>query len=409
MKSFSSVLLSCVLAICLCVSPLAAQTVREQEDLPAGVAASINVENAQANANADLPVAVDAKAAVLMDCASGTVLLEHNADTPLYPASVTKIMTILLVVEALDSGKIALTDTVTASSNAVSKGGSQIWLKEGEQMTVDELLRATVIGSANDAATALGEYVSGSEEAFVQAMNDRAKELGMKNTHFCNPTGLDDDVTDHLTTARDVALMSRALLGHEIVRKYSTVWMDSLRDGATELVNTNKLVRFYEGTTGLKTGTTSKAGCCVSASAEREGLHLIAVVMGSGSSKARFDTAKALLNYGFATYTTVVPPVDETLFHPVSVLGGEQNSVAVPVPELAPLLVKKGQESSVGITVEMDDSVEAPVLADQTLGTLTVTLAGETVRKLPLKPCGPVAKLSFFGMLQRLARALCTG
>ena len=246
-----------------------------------------------ASAEDELPVEIKAKAAVLMDASTGKVLLKYNENEKLCPASVTKIMPLLLVVEAIDSGKIKLNDVVTVSANASSKGGSQIWLKEGEQMTVDDLLKATAVYSANDACSALGEYVSGSEEAFVSALNKRAAELGMKNTNFENCTGLDDTTINHLTTALDVAIMSKELLRHEMIINYTTIWMDSVRGGETELVNTNKLVRFFEGTTGLKTGTTSKAGCCVSASAMRNGTHLIAVVLGSENSSDRFETAKA--------------------------------------------------------------------------------------------------------------------
>ena len=240
-------------------------------------------------------VEVNAKAAVLMDFSTGKVLYSFNENERLYPASVTKIMPMLLVMEALDSGKISLDDTVTTSTNAASKGGSQIWLKEGEEMTVDELMKATAIGSANDAVTALGEHLYGSEEAFVLEMNKRAEELGMTNTNFVNGSGLDDDTTEHLTTAYDIAVMSRELLKHEKITDYTTVWMDSLRGGETQIVNTNKLVRFYSGTTGLKTGTTSKAGNCLSASAKRDGLHLIAVVMGASSGTERFEAAKRML------------------------------------------------------------------------------------------------------------------
>ena len=245
------------------------------------------------------PVEIKAKAAVLMDASTGKVLMKYNENEKLYPASVTKIMPLLLVCEAIDDGRISLGDVVTVSGSASSKGGSQIWLKEGEQMTVDELLKATAVYSANDACTALGEYIAGSDEAFVNLLNERASQLGMTSTHFENCTGLDDTTENHLTTALDVAVMSRELLKHDLITNYTTIWMDSLRNGQTELVNTNKLVRFYEGTTGLKTGTTSKAGCCVSASAMRDGTHLIAVVMGSENSSDRFETAKAMLNWGF--------------------------------------------------------------------------------------------------------------
>ena len=257
---------------------------------------------ASAENESQMPVDVKAKSAVLMDQSTGTVLMRMNENEKLYPASVTKIMSMLLVAEAIDSNTIRLTDAVTTSTNASKKGGSQIWLKEGETMTVDELLKATAVYSANDACTALGEYIAGSDEAFVTMMNDRAQELGMKNTHFDNCTGLDDTSATHLTTAYDIALMSRELMKHQFIQQYTKIWMDSLRDGKTELVNTNKLIRFYEGATGLKTGTTSKAGCCISATATRNGTSLIAVVMGADNSKDRFEGAKAMLNWGFANY-----------------------------------------------------------------------------------------------------------
>lgn len=255
-----------------------------------------------------MEVEVKAKASVLMDAATGTVLMSQNPHEKLYPASVTKIMTLLLVAEAIESGKIQMTDVVTASTNASKKGGSQIWLKEGEQMTVDDLIKATAVASANDACTALGEYLAGSDEAFVKMMNERAKALSMNDTNFENCTGLDDTAENHVTSAYDIAIMSRELLKYEKILTYTTIWMDSLRGGKTELVNTNKLIRFYDGATGLKTGTTSKAGCCVSATAKRDGLHLIAVVLGSANSDDRFGGARAMLNWGFANYAVTTPP-----------------------------------------------------------------------------------------------------
>ena len=288
-----------------------------------------------------LPVTVRAKAAVLMDQTSGEVLLEMHSHDRLYPASVTKIMAILLVAEAIDEGTLSLTDMVTTSTNASSKGGSQIWLKEGETMSVRDLLKATAVYSANDACTALGEQIAGGSEAFVEQMNARAKELGMADTHFVNCTGLDDDTTEHLTSAYDVALMSRELLRHEWITEYTTIWMDSVRDGATELVNTNKLVRFYEGTTGLKTGTTNKAGCCVSASAKRGNTHLIAVVMGSDNSSDRFEGAKTLLNWGFANYETITPQIDMTKLTRVRVLRGVEDSLVPAAPETFSVLIPK--------------------------------------------------------------------
>lgn len=318
-----------------------------------------------------------AKSAILMELSSGQVLMEKNADEQLSPASITKIMTILLVLEALEEGKIALEDRVTASYNASSKGGSQIWLKENEVMTVHELLKATVIASANDACTALGEYVAGDETAFVAMMNDRAKELGMNNTCFENCSGLDDDVTNHYSTARDVATMSRELMKHEKIKEYTTIWMDSLRNGETQLVNTNRLIRYYEGATGLKTGTTSKAGYCVSATAERDGMKLVAVVLGGENSAGRFEDAKTMLNWGFANYSVYTPEIDKSLIAPVRVLYGETESLTPTVVKPQPILIEKGKEAEITQRVDMCVDVEAPVEKGQTLGKVYFELNGE--------------------------------
>ena len=352
------------------------------------------------------PVAVKAKAYVLMDASTGEVLLKSNEHQKLFPASVTKIMPILLVMEAIDSGKLDLNENVTASPEAAAKGGSQIWLKDGETMTVHELLKAAVIGSANDACTALGERIAGSEEGIVKMMNDRAKQLGMNDTHFVNCTGLDDDTDEHLTSAYDIALMSKELLSHERIREYTTIWMDSLRNGATQLVNTNKLVRFYKGTTGLKTGTTAKAGHCVSASAERDGLHLIAVVMGSDNSTDRFEGAKALLNYGFANYKTVTPEYDKTLITPVRIIKGYTGSLIPEVGTILPITVKAGEESKIEAEVEIATDVEAPVEKGQRIGSITFKLNGTTLAEYPLTAKEEVAKLTVFEMMRRLLSSL---
>ena len=353
-----------------------------------------------------LPVEIKAKAAILMDVSTGKVLLKYNENEKLYPASVTKIMPLLIIVEAIDSGKIALTDTVTVSANAASKGGSQIWLKEGEQMTVDDLLKATAVYSANDACTALGEYVAGSEEAFVSMLNERAAQLGMKNTHFENCTGLDDTTENHLTTALDVAIMSRELLQHEMIINYTTIWMDSLRNGETELVNTNKLVRFFEGTTGLKTGTTSKAGCCVSASAKRNNTHLVAVVLGSENSSDRFETAKALLNWGFSNFTTVTPVIDPSLIPAVTVLNGVSESILPVIPQTKSVLIPKGKESEVKQSIDLAVNVAAPVEKGQVLGKISFTLGDETLGEYKLIAPEPVKQLTFTDVLLRVFKAI---
>ena len=334
--------------------------------------------------NNTLTDSLTAKSVVLMEMSSGEILLSKNPDEKLPPASITKIMTMLLVMEALDSGKIKLDDIVTTSKNASSKGGSQIWLKEGEQMTVNEMLKATAIGSANDACTALGEHIAGGETEFVAMMNQRAKELGMNNTNFENPSGLDDTTENHYSTARDVAIMSCELMKHEKIKEYTTVWMDTLRNGETELVNTNRLVRFYEGTTGVKTGTTSKAGYCVSASAKRDGMELVAVVLGSDNSTERFEDAKKLLNWGFANYTVYQPTVDASLITNVNVLFGKENIISPVTKDIKPILIKKGTEDKIAQRVDICLDVEAPVEKGQKLGTVYFETDGETITSCPI-------------------------
>ncbi|MBQ3432319.1 MAG: D-alanyl-D-alanine carboxypeptidase, partial [Clostridia bacterium] len=265
---------------------------------------------------------LDAKSAVLMDVNTGKVLYALKENERLSPASITKVMSLILVMEAVESGKMKLSDKITASKNAVSFGGSQIWLEEGEQMSVDDMVKAVTVASANDACTALGEAVSGSSEGFVAAMNAKAKQLGLKNTSFENCTGLDEEVKHHFSSAYDIAVMSKELMRYDLIKKYSTIWMDSLRGGKTELVNTNRLVRFYQGCIGLKTGTTTKAGFCVSAVAEREGTTLCAVILGAKNSDERFNSAAKLLDYGFSNYESVTPKIDLSQAAPVKVSGG---------------------------------------------------------------------------------------
>ena len=351
-------------------------------------------------------IEVRAKAAVLMDASTGQVLYSFNENERLYPASVTKIMPLLLFMEALDGGKIALTDTVTASVTAAGKGGSQIWLKEGETMTVDELLRATAIASANDACTALGEHIAGSETGFVKMMNDRARELGMVNTNFVNCSGLDDDTTEHLTTAYDIALMSKELLSHERIKTYTTVWMDSLRGGETQLVNTNKLVRFYSGTTGLKTGTTTKAGHCLSASAERDGLHLIAVVMGAENSNDRFEGAKAMLNWGFANYETVTPQIDSSLFGEVKIIKGVEESVKPKLVGVKSLTLKSGEKNNVQPYVELCENAEAPIEKNQILGNVILRIGDREIARYNLVSENYVEKTNIGHIVVRFLSSL---
>lgn len=354
-----------------------------------------------------MPIDVKAKSAVLMDQTTGRVLMKMNENEKLYPASVTKIMSMLLVAEAIDSNTIRLTDEVTASTNASKKGGSQIWLKEGETMTVDELLKATAVYSANDACTALGEYIAGSDEGFVMMMNERADELGMKNTHFDNCTGLDDTSQTHLTTAYDIALMSRELMKHQFIQQYTKIWMDSLRDGKTELVNTNKLIRFYEGATGLKTGTTSKAGCCISATATRDGTSLIAVVMGADNSKDRFEGAKAMLNWGFANYETITPQIDKSLITDVNIIMGEERTLTPQISGDSKFLIPKGKAKNLTQEIDLAAAVEAPVESNQTLGTVTVKLDGQKLGEYKLTAPHYVERLSFKTVFVRLICSVC--
>ena len=324
---------------------------------------------------------IKAKSAVLLEPNTGKILYEQNADEKLPPASITKIMSLLLVMEALERGDFDLETTVTASEHACSMGGSQIWLEPGETMSVDDLLRATVIASANDACTALGELIAGSEEGFVALMNERAKELGMNSTTFKNCTGLDAE--GHLTTAGDVAIMSGELIKHEKIKDYSTVWMDSLRDGKSELVNTNKLVRFYKGTTGLKTGTTSIAKYCLSATAERDGLSLVAVIMAGETSQDRFEGAKKLLDYGFANYsfTKINAELKEKQ---TPILNGENKNVKVKADGDISLLMPKSAKNNITRTVEWQKNLTAPIKEGQTVGYVNIFNGEENIGRIPI-------------------------
>ena len=353
---------------------------------------------------------VAGKSAVLMDVATGTVLHEQNAHEPLAPASVTKVMTMLLIMEAIDSGKIAWTDTVTASEAAAAKGGSQIYLKVGETMTVSDMVKSIAVSSANDCACAMAEHLCGSEGAFVEQMNKRAKELGMNDTNFVNCTGLDDapDAADHKTSAYDIALMSRELLNnHPDIKKFTTIWMDTVRGGAFGLANTNKMVRFYAGCTGLKTGFTSGAGYCLSASAQRDGMELIAVVMGVDTSQNRFAACKSMLDYGFANFALYTPALQEGASVPV-VLGKAARVNAVPGDEAA-ILVEKGQLSGITSEMTLDESVTAPVSRGQRLGMLTIKSGEQVLSQIPLVAEDAVERKNwgdiFVDLLRQLAMA----
>lgn len=361
-------------------------------------AALLSGSVAAAEQPADAPQ-VEAKAAILMEQETGEVLCQQNAHDKLEPASVTKIMTLLLVMEAIDGGQLSTGDTVTVSAHAASMGGSQVYLKEGEQMTVDDLLKAVAVVSGNDAAVALAEHIAGSEEAFVSRMNQRAAELGMEDTTFLNCTGL--PAAGHLTSAYDIALMSRALLSHPDIRQYTTIWMDSIRGGQFQLSNTNRLVRFYPGCTGLKTGSTDSAGYCLSASAERDGLSLIAVVLGSETSAKRFTAAETLLNYGFANYTLIDALAGQAL-PPVEVLLGAERWVQPVLQGSGKVVVRRSQLDSVTTELRLAENVEAPVDQDQVLGEVTVLVNGQPLASLPLTAETAVERLTIPGVFRRL-------
>ncbi len=352
----------------------------------------------------DVPCA----AAVLIDEDSGTVLYEKNADERRPVASITKVMTLLLTFEALQAGKIALGDIVPVSEHAYHMGGSQIWLEPGEQLTLQEMLKAICISSANDAAVAVAEFVAGSEPAFVDAMNARAAALGMTATHFANACGLDEE--GHLSSARDVAVMSREmLLHHPEVREYCTVWMDTLRGGKTQLVNTNKLLKSYPGITGLKTGTTGKAGVCITASAERDGLRLIAVVLGAASGKERFEAAKTLLDYGFAHYDSAEVTLPDDAPEELPVQRGTAETTALDYAAPERLLVPKGEGSDLQTKILLPDALQAPVQQGSPVGSWQL-LRGETVlQELPICAAQDVQALSFGYCLQYLVHTVLPG
>ena len=350
---------------------------------------------------------LSAKSALLMEVATGTVLYEKNAHERLAPASVTKVMTMLLIMEAIDSGKITLNDTVTASENAAAKGGSQIYLKAGENMSVTDMLKSIAVSSANDCACAMAEHLAGSESAFVDMMNQRAAELGMADTHFVNCTGLDDapNASEHRTSAYDIALMSRELLkNHPDIRKFTTIWMDTVRNGTFGLSNTNKLIRFYQGATGLKTGYTVGAGYCLSASAKREGMELIAVVMDCETSQKRNADCKSMLDYGFANYSVVRPGLKEG--RTVAVRLGKQESVPVELTRRQDILVEKAKRTSLTAKVELAKEVNAPVQKGQELGLLTVYSGEKMLIQLPLVAGETVERLSFWDVMKQFMKKI---
>ena len=349
-------------------------------------------------------ITIAAPYAVLMEKSTGTLLYEKQAHEHCSPASVTKVMTMLLVVEALESGAISPDTMVTASETAASMGGSQIWLEQGERMSVDEMLKCVAVVSANDCAVALAELIAGSEEAFVQRMNQRAQELGMNDTNFTNCTGLHDD-ENHYTSAYDIAIMSRELLLHERIKEYTTIWMDSIRDGEFGLSNTNKLIFYYDGATGLKTGFTSKAMYCLSASAKRDGVEYIAVVLHADTSNDRFESAKTLLNYGFANFELTSLRPEEAL-PPVQVVLGTVNSVQPIFKGDEFLLTKKGDGGNLTFEIQICESVEAPVADGQCLGSLIVRSGNEIETTIDIVSSSTVERLTFWKLYFELTRTI---
>lgn len=341
-----------------------------------------------AEGNTDL--GLNAKSAILMEESTGNILYESNPDERLPIASVTKVMTMLLIMEAVDSGKISLDDMVTVSENAMSYGGSTMFLETGEQLTVNDMLKGIAVASANDGCVAMAEHLAGSESAFVDMMNEKAKELGMENTHFMNTNGLDED--DHYSSARDVAIMSRELMKHETIFNYTSIWMDTLRGGKFQLANTNKLIRFYDGANGLKTGSTSKALCCLSAAAKRNDMQLIAVVLGAPTSAERFASAKSLLDYGFANYAvnTQITAGDEV--QKIAVEKGVDKEVDVVAGDSCSTLVKKGQEDNITKEIKIDETITAPIEAGQKIGTMTISRDGEVIADIDLNASSAVEK-----------------
>ena len=352
------------------------------------------------NAPTESPdLGLNCKSAVLMEASTGKILYAQNPEEAMPPASVTKIMTLLLVMEAMEAGKLSMDDMITASAHAASMGGSQIFLKEGEQMSARDMIKSVVISSANDAAVALAEHVAGSEAVFVEAMNRRAAELGMKNTRFENTNGLDDTAQNHVTSAKDIALMSRALISHRTILQYSSIWMDTIRNGEFGLTNTNRLVRFYPGCTGLKTGSTSKAGFCVSVTAERDGMSLICVIMGAESRDVRNATATQLLDWGFANYG--IYSADATELAPLPVLGGTSNFCRIAYSAFSCVL-PKNEISSVEITVTVPESLNAPIKEGIAVGEAVFSVGGRVIGTRDVEALEGVERINFFEIFKRM-------
>lgn len=352
-------------------------------------------------ANAAENKKLNVKSSILMSLDTGDVIKQNNAYEHLSPASVTKLMSILLILEAIDSGKIKLTDEVAATENAVSKGGSQIWLEVGEKMTVNDLFKAVVIASANDACTLLGEYVAGSDSAFVDMMNKRVETLGLKNSHFENCTGLDDEITNHYSCAYDLAVIAKEVMKHKLILKYSTVWLDSLRNGKIELNNTNKMINKYNGMTGLKTGTTSNAGFCLCATATRDGISFVSVVLGAQTSDERFALTQELLDYGFANYKLDNIKIDNSKLKTVKVKNGVDKSITPKCELNKKLLLPKNSDK---ITYEYSflDEVKAPVKKGDKLGVITVYSGNKKISSIELKSDKNIKSVTFLYIFKKM-------
>lgn len=350
---------------------------------------------------------VDAKAVLLMEESTGNVLYEENADEQLPIASVTKVMTMLLIMEAVDSGKITLDDMVPVSENAMSYGGSTMFLEAGEQLTVNDMMKGIAVASANDGCVAMAEYLAGSESAFVEQMNKRAAELGMENTHFMNTNGLDEE--NHYSSARDVAIMSRELIKHKTVFDYTSIWMDTLRGGKFQLANTNKLIRFYEGANGLKTGSTSKALCCLSATAKRDDMQLIAVVLGAPTSAKRFSSAKALLDFGFANYEVRAQVKAGEEIERVKVEKGVIDEVGAIAAEEYMALMRKGEDDGIEKEVIINENIEAPIEAGEKIGTVKLLRNGEVLAEIDLNSDTAVEKKGIFLIITDFFRTIFNG
>ncbi len=354
--------------------------------------------------SAEEPFTIDAKSGILMEASTGKILFEQNADEAMPPASVTKIMTLLLVMEAIDNGNLKLDDMIRTSTNASSMGGSQIYLKEGEELSCEDMIKSVVISSANDAAVALAEHIAGSEELFVKKMNEKAKELGMNNTFFENTNGLDDTAENHVTSARDIAIMSRELLKHKKILEYSSIWMDSIRDGAFGLTNTNRLIRFYKGANGLKTGSTSKAGFCISATAERDGMTLISVVMGASTRDIRNAEAAKMLDFGFSNYALY--SLNGEKMGKIKVLGGVSNECEISHGDFN-IVIPATEKNNIEVITEIDKNISAPVKKGQKAGHLKIMNGDREVSRIDVVCDSDIEKIGFWGVFRKMIGYFC--